>query len=72
MTEEQQKDIKERAEAFLKEYGELVKKHQIDLATFPQYVQHPDGKGTFLTVVTPTTVDLKYQAQPSPFIDKDK
>jgi hypothetical protein len=37
------KKLEERKNSFIKEYGELVKKHQIDLATFPMFVPNKDG-----------------------------
>lgn len=49
-------EAQERASSFVKEYGELVKKHNIDFAAFPQYV--PDGNGGFRTVVQNVPVDI--------------
>lgn len=58
----------EKVKEFVKEYGELVKKHQIDFAVYPVYV--PDGKGGFQTVVQQTPVDVSKQPVASPFIKK--
>lgn len=46
MTEEERQ--KKGAE-FLKEYGELVAKHGMDLATYPVWV--PDGTTGFKTII---------------------
>lgn len=59
---------KEKAEAFLKEYGELVVKHNMDFANYPVYI--PDGQGGFRTVVQSTPVDMSKMAKPSPFMAK--
>lgn len=55
--------------AFLKEYGELVEKHQVDFANYPVYV--PDGQGGFKTIIQSTPVSLKnrpQELQKSPFV----
>lgn len=55
--------------AFLKEYGELVAKHQVDFANYPVYV--PDGQGGFKTIIQNTPVSLKnrpQEPQKSPFV----
>lgn len=55
--------------AFLKEYGELVEKHQVDFANYPVYV--PDGQGGFKTIIQSTPVSLKnrpQEPQKSPFV----
>lgn len=51
-----QENIKNRVEAFMKEYGELVQKHQIDIANYPVYT--PDGQGGFKTILQATPVDI--------------
>ncbi len=66
MTEEERK---EKGTAFMKEYGELVEKHQIDFATYPVFI--PDGKGGFQIVVQSTPVDISNQPKKSPFIEKE-
>lgn len=58
LTEEQQKDVNERVEAFQKEYVELTVKHQVDFITYPQYIGNPDG--SFSTKVVGIAVDKKY------------
>lgn len=45
-----------KIEDFIKDYGELVKKHGVDFATFPQFV--PDGQGGFRVVCQSVAVDL--------------
>jgi len=66
---EQQKDeSRERIDTFLKEYGDLVNKHQVDFATYPVYV--PDGQGGFKTITQTTPVDIKNQPKKSPFMAK--
>ena len=65
MTEEH----KIKAEAFLKEYGELVEKHKMDFATYPVFI--PDGKGGFQIVVQSTPVDISNHPQKSPFIAQE-
>jgi hypothetical protein len=54
-----QENIKNRVEAFMKEYGELVKKHGIDIANYPVYT--PDGQGGFKTVLQASPVDVSKQ-----------
>ena len=65
MTEEERK---EKGTAFMKEYGELVEKHQVDFATYPVFI--PDGQGGFKIVVQSTPIDLS--KKPEPLIAKEK
>lgn len=58
----------ERKEAFLAAYGELVKEHNIDFASYPVFV--PDGQGGFKVVVQNTPVDIKNQPTKSPFVSQ--
>lgn len=60
---------KERAEAFLKEYKELVDKHKVDFVTYPVYM--PDGQGGFKTMIQSTPVDTSATYVKSPFIPGD-
>jgi len=53
MTEEEKK---EKRDLFLKEYGELVAKHQFDFATYPVFI--PDGSGGFKVTIQSTPVFL--------------
>lgn len=46
----------EKGTAFLKEYGELVQKHQFDFATYPVFI--PDGQGGFKIIVQSTPIPL--------------
>jgi hypothetical protein len=52
--------------AFLNGYGELVKKHGIDFASYPVFV--PDGQGGFKIIVQNTPVRTKNQPTKSPFV----
>lgn len=59
-------------QAFLDEYGELVKKHKIDFATYPMYV--PDQAGAFHTVIRNTPVRVPDKVEDpegvkSPFVE---
>ncbi len=65
MTEEERV---EKGTAFMKEYGELVEKHQIDFATYPVFI--PDGQGGFKIVVQSTPIDIS--KKPEPLIAKEK
>lgn len=67
MTEEERR---EKGEVFLKEYGELVEKHQVDFATYPVFI--PDGQGGFKIVVQSTPVDISNQPKKSPFIASEE
>jgi shikimate 5-dehydrogenase len=64
---EEQDDYKERAATFIKEYGELVKKHEVDFSAYPQLVPKD---GVFVTVINTTTVDMKNKPVPSGFVEK--
>jgi hypothetical protein len=66
---EELKTPEERGQDFIKEYGELVQKHQIDFATFPTFI--PDGQGTFKVSIQNRPMDITPQAQPSPFVEKE-
>jgi hypothetical protein len=47
---------------FVKEYGELVKKHNADWATYPVFV--PDGNGGFKIIIQSTPVDMTLRQAP--------
>lgn len=68
MTEEERKV---KGEAFMKEYGELVEKHQVDFATYPVFI--PDGQGGFKIVVQSTPIDISQQLkkEEAPFMEKE-
>lgn len=54
---EEPNDFQTRAKAFLEEYGLLVKRFNVDLASYPVY--QPSGKpGVFETSVQTTPVDI--------------
>jgi len=59
-------ESKAKVDTFLKEYKELVEKHNVDFANYPVYI--PDGKGGFNTIVQSTPVDMANLPQKSPFI----
>lgn len=67
--ETDQADVQKRSEAFLADYGELVKKHKIDIAAYPVYM--PDGEGSFKTVIQQSCVDTTDQPYRSPFTAKE-
>ncbi len=64
--ENQQSEEQTKNAEFLKEYGELVTKHQRDFASYPVWV--PDGQGGFKTIIQNTPVDIKNQPKKSPFV----
>lgn len=57
----------EKFKLFIKEYGELVEKHKVDLATFPIYV--PNDRGGFDTQIQSTPVDISKQPVKSNFME---
>lgn len=59
-------EAKERIEAFIKDYGELVEKHKVDFVMFPMFV--PDGNNGFRVVIQQQPVDTEQMAQKSPFV----
>lgn len=58
--------LEDRAKDFVKEYGELVAKHNMDFATYPMFV--PDGSGGFKVTIQNTPVDITNQPKKSPFV----
>lgn len=66
--EQQGPTIEERQQAFLKEYGELVEKHNIDFATYPVFVPSQSEPGAFKVVVQNTPVDISNAPKKSPFV----
>lgn len=66
----EQEKFQERVQIFFLEYGELVKKHDIDFATYPMFV--PDNNGGFRIVCQNTPVDIKGQPIKSPFVSKSE
>lgn len=67
LTKEQQEDSVSRIKEFSEKYKELSEKLQVDLATYPQYVQL--ATGAYATVIKVMPMDLKYIPKPSPFGD---
>jgi len=60
---------KEKAQKFLDAYGELVKEHEYDFATYPMFV--PDGQGGFKIIIQSTPVSMAKKAEEpieSPFV----
>lgn len=72
MSEKQEVTAEERAKTFVEKYGELVKKHQIDFASYPSFV--PDGQGGFRVTIVSQPMDITPKATPSPaeFVEKEK
>lgn len=62
MNEEQTKKV----QAFLDDYSELVKKHQLDFANYPMFI--PDGQGGFKVIVQSTPIDISEAPTKSPFV----
>lgn len=58
----------ERANAFIKEYGELVNKYQVDFAHYPVYT--PTAQGVFSTTLKAQVVDLHVQETKEPVESK--
>ena len=52
----------ERADAFLKKYGELVKELEIDISHYPVFV--PTDRGTFELRIQSSPVDVAKQPEP--------
>lgn len=60
----------EKADAFVKDYRELVAKHEVDFATYPVYV--PDGTGAFKVIIQNTPVHTpKLTESPKEFVEKE-
>lgn len=66
LTEEQQKDVDERATKFKEKYAALAAEFQMDFICYPQLV--PTQEGHFVTIVNMQIVDRKYTPVPSPII----
>lgn len=66
MPDEKKEATQEELQSFVKEYGELVKKHQVDFASYPVFV--PDGNGGFKVIVQNTPISTKNLPQKSPLI----
>lgn len=65
MNEEQKK----RSEEFIKEYGALVEKYQMDFASYPMFV--PDGTpGGFKISCQTVPIDITNHHKKSPFISQ--
>ena len=62
-------EFEKRANLFLKEYGELVQKHKVDIAAYPVYM--PNEKGQFMTVIQQSTVDTSKKPYRSTFMEDD-
>lgn len=56
----------QKIDDFVKEYGQLREKHQMDFFTQPIYV--PDEQGGFRLTLSHQVVDLTQLPTPSPFI----
>lgn len=62
ITKEQQKDIDNRVDEFLKRHTANVKELEIDFAMIPQYAQV--GQNVYATQVKAVPVDTKYVPKP--------
>lgn len=58
-----------RSDAFVKEYGELVKRYKVDFASYPVWL--PDGNGGFKCVVQSTPIDISNQLVKTPFVSQE-
>jgi hypothetical protein len=56
-----------KIDEFLKEYGELTKKHGVDFVSYPMY--HPDKEGGFKLVVQTQAIEVQEKPKDS-FIAK--
>jgi len=61
------KTLEQRKEEFVKEYGELAKKHNMDFANYPIYVPNEDG--SFKTMIQTVTVEMAIKSN---FMEDDK
>ena len=66
---EENADLNKRIKDFSSDLGDLVKKHNIDVAAFPVYVA--DGKGGFTTVIQQSCINVKAPLIPTDFMEKD-
>lgn len=66
---DKEKEIQGRVDEFKKEYQELIKKYEVDLASYPMFVPRKDG--TFGIAVSVQVVDTKYRPAPSPLQEED-
>lgn len=62
ISEEEKKNI----ELFLKEYGELVAKYNVDYINFPVYA--PDSNGNWVLTIRSQPISTKNRPVKSPFI----
>lgn len=57
-----------RIESFMKEYGELCDKHNVELFAAPQFI--PSGANGFTVGVMVVPIDRKERGVPSPLNDE--
>lgn len=57
---------KQRIADFMKEYGELVAKHQVDFVNYPMF--QPNEKGKWEIVIQTQPISTKDRPVRSPFI----
>lgn len=69
LTPEQQQDIQNRAEAFMKDYADLVKKYEIKMTAVPVYA--PTDNGIYITMIQGGPVDTKYESVKSNFMKSE-
>lgn len=63
-TTEQQEDIKTRVTAFMEEYNTLIKKYDVQIASYPAFQSIPNGMYGVSVELGP--LDTKYLPTPSP------
>jgi len=61
-----EQEEQEQIQEFLKEYGELVKKYQIDFAAYPQYHPSETTRGVWETKMVTVPISTKKLSTPSP------
>lgn len=69
LTDDQKKDVTERATAFQKEFEGLLEKHLVGCVAIPEF--RPSPTGSFHVVCSIQIIDKKYLSTPSPIQDND-
>ena len=60
--------MENKIQEFLKEYGELTKKYNVDFAAFPVYM--PNEKGTFDLTIQTQPIDLSERKKKKGFFSR--
>lgn len=67
-----EQEHEEKINSFLKEYGELVQKHQIDFASYPQYVPSSANPGEWGVKIVTVPISVQQPVlSPKEFISKE-